>query len=80
MAKWNLGAYLNERTGTLEIEDPRLGSLHGAWSRKQRPEDNRWTWFVNTETGEEREKEVGDPRLDYDELQSRTLLQEFIFV
>ncbi|KAG4440574.1 hypothetical protein IFR05_003941 [Cadophora sp. M221] len=78
MESW---AYLNEETGVLDIEDPRLGSLQSPWSRKKHPEDSRWTWYLNTETGEEREKEIGDPRLDYDQLLKRQIsIQEFILI
>lgn len=53
MESW---AYLNEKTGVLDIEDPRLGPLQSPWSRKKYSEDGRWTWYLNTETGEERRK------------------------
>ncbi|KAH9217519.1 hypothetical protein DL95DRAFT_459127 [Leptodontidium sp. 2 PMI_412] len=68
MESW---AYLNEKTGVLDIEDPRLGPLQSPWSRKKHPDDGRWTWYLNTETGEEREKEIGDLRFDYDQLLKR---------
>lgn len=71
-------AYLSVKTGALNIEDPRLEPLDGSWTRKKHPEDHRWTWYVNTGTGEERGKEFGDPRLDFGELlKADNLLQEF---
>ncbi|KAL2071239.1 hypothetical protein VTL71DRAFT_12474 [Oculimacula yallundae] len=73
-------AYLDGRTGALDIEDPRLGPLPRPWTRKKHSEDDRWTWYVNTETGEER-RGAPDPRLDYDELLKRHVpLREFVLV
>jgi hypothetical protein len=74
-------AYLNEKTGELASEDPRLGMLPPNWTRKQHEEQDRWTWFVNEQTGEERSKDIGDPRLDIGELEKLDVrLREFVLV
>jgi hypothetical protein len=71
-------AYLNQATGTLEIEDPRLGPLPAEWDRKKHKEEDGWTWYVNVKTGEERGKAIGDPRLDdYELLKHGVQLQKF---
>ncbi|XMA07774.1 hypothetical protein WAI453_000565 [Rhynchosporium graminicola] len=74
-------AYLNDKTGVLDIEDPRLGTLPSPWTRKKHSKDIYWTWYINTKTGEERGENAGDPRLGHDELLKRHVpLREFVLV
>jgi hypothetical protein len=56
-------AYCDGDSGAIHVEDPRLGPLPVAWKRKSHYTINKWTWYVNDETGEEFKHQKGDPRL-----------------
>ncbi|KAH8592667.1 heterokaryon incompatibility protein-domain-containing protein [Bisporella sp. PMI_857] len=58
--KW---AYHDSDAGLLHVEDPRLGPLPAAWTRRGHKATSKWTWYVNDETGEEFKHQRGDPRL-----------------
>jgi hypothetical protein len=61
-------AYLNKRTGHVQIEDPRLGKLPEGWMRKSHDKEYAWYWYVRADE-QDRDEEMSqnkwreDPRM-----------------
>ncbi|PMD30665.1 hypothetical protein L207DRAFT_641590 [Hyaloscypha variabilis F] len=71
-------AYLDQETGLLQAEDPRLGPLPPGWSLRSHLSEEFWQWIVNDETGEEA---FPDPRLTSESLRKRGVpLEEFVLI
>lgn len=77
----NYSAYIDCRSGTIQVLDPRLGPLPNHWRLKFHEHELLWSWFVNDETGEGREDLSVDPRLTPDALRKQGVnLEDFILV
>jgi hypothetical protein len=71
---------MDRSTGSMFVEDPRLGELPAGWERKQHEDERFFTWFVNKETGEELTGGF-DPRMTSEGLkQAGVKMQDFVLV
>ena len=77
-------AYLNQQTGDILVEDPRLGPLPPGWRVKRHKHQNAWDWYTDDDFEEDRnqqQKLPGDPRWTVDALRRRgVILQNFKLV
>lgn len=68
----------DSRTGSGQIEDPRLNTLPEVWSLRSHPEDHLWNWYVRDGDSENELANMkielrmrSDPRLSADRLKER---------
>jgi hypothetical protein len=75
-------SFLDNGSGELGVEDPRLGDFASGWTRKAHKDEHLLSWFVNTESKEQMKGILlRDPRLEPEALRARGLdLQEFELV
>lgn len=64
-------AYLDQETGVVQAEDPRLGPLPPGWSVKSHKDEQFRQLFVNNQTGVTRMITWNDPRLSWEALEKR---------